>query len=254
MYEIQNLTFAYSKDRVIDRVSLGIEAGEFVSLIGPNGAGKSTLLKLMVGLARPSDGAVLFEGRPVTDYRPHELARKVAFVPQETRVVFPFTASEMMLMGREARRTRTLFDTPEDALVVGEAMALTETSGLAKRIFNELSGGERQRVVLASALVQQPEVLLLDEPTVYLDLKHQLDFYEMLTRLNRNGMTVVAVTHDVNLAARYAERIVVLDHGRIAADDTPETVIVPRLLEEVFEIRAHIVTGPEGGKYVIPTV
>lgn len=254
LYEIDNLSFAYSGAPVLADVTLGIGTGEFVSLIGPNGAGKSTLLKLMVGLLDGFQGALRFEARSVPDYRPEELARKVAFVPQETHVVFPFTAAEMMLMGRQAWRKRGIFDTHDDAIAVREAMLRTETAHLASRTFNELSGGERQRVVLASALVQQPEVLLLDEPTVYLDLKHQIDFYQMLAELNLDGMTIVAATHDLNLAARYAHRMIVLHDSRIRKDGTPDDVLTPQLLEDVFEIRAHILTRPEGGTYVIPTV
>lgn len=253
-YQIDHLSFAYAKSRVLDSVTLGVGAGEFVSVIGPNGAGKSTLLKLMVGLVHGFEGAIRFEGRLIGDYRAVELARKVAFVPQETHVVFPFTAGEMMLMGRRAWQDRGFFDTEHDRDVVREAMARTETAHLAARTFNELSGGERQRVVLASALVQEPSVLLLDEPTVYLDLRHQLDFYELLADLHRTGITVVAATHDLNLAGKYAGRMIVLDRGRLAADGTPDQVLTPDLLKDVFQIQAHILTRPEGGTYVIPSV
>lgn len=251
-YQTQELSFAYSRTRVLDRISLDIDAGEFVSLVGPNGAGKSTLLRLLVGLLDGYDGSIRFQGRPLAEYDPRKLARKIAFVPQETHVVFPFTAAEMIRMGRHAHRRSCLFDSPEDSRATREAMARTGTSDLANRLFNQLSGGERQRVVLASALVQEPEVLLLDEPTVYLDLKHQLDFYELLANLNRNGLTVVAITHDLNLAARYAGRMIALRNGRIAKDGTPRQVITPKMLEEVFEVQAEILNRPEGGAYVIP--
>lgn len=251
-YQIHDLSFAYSKTRVIDGVSLDIGEGEFVSLVGPNGAGKSTLLRLLVGLLDGYGGSIRFQGRPLPEYDPRELARKIAFVPQETHVVFPFTAAEMIRMGRHSRRRGGLFDSGEDSRITEEAMARTETSHLASRLFNQLSGGERQRVVLASALVQEPEVLLLDEPTVYLDLKHQLDFYELLGNLNRNGLTVVAITHDLNLAARYAGRMIALRNGRVAEDGTPRQVITPKMLEDVFEIQAEILERPEGGAYVIP--
>jgi cobalamin transport system ATP-binding protein len=251
-YQIHELSFAYSKTRVIDGLSLDIDAGEFVSLVGPNGAGKSTLLRLLVGLLDGYKGSIRFQGRPLPEYSPRELASKIAFVPQETHVVFPFTAAEMIRMGRHARREGGLFDSGEDSRITEEAMERTETSRFAHRPFNQLSGGERQRVVLASALVQEPEVLLLDEPTIYLDLKHQLEFYALLSGLNRNGLTVVAITHDLNLAARYSVRMVALLNGRITHDGTPRQVITPTMLEEVFEIRADILDRPEGGSYVIP--
>jgi iron complex transport system ATP-binding protein len=253
LYTIRELTFSYAGPAVLRGIDLEIAPGSFVSLIGPNGAGKSTLLKLMAGLLGGFSGAILFGDRPVGDYGAKAMAQKVAFVPQETHVVFPFTAAEMILMGRHASRQRGLFDTEADGLRTREVMALTETEALADRPFNELSGGERQRVVLASALAQDPEVLLLDEPTVYLDLRHQIDFYQTLARLNRDGMTILAVTHDVNLAARYADRLLVLDRGSIARDGRPEDVLSPELFRDTFGIGAHILPRPEGGKYVIPT-
>lgn len=254
IYEISNLSFAYSDVFVVNGVDLGIESGDFVSIIGPNGAGKSTLLKLMAGLAQDFNGDLLFEGRPISEYRPPELARSLAFVPQETHVVFPFTASEMVLMGAQGHRAGFLFDTSADVERARNAMELTETAHLASRTFTELSGGERQRVVLASALVQQPDVLLLDEPTVYLDMKHQLDFYKILRRLNSDGMTVVTVTHDVNLAACFAGRMVVLANGQIVTEGAPDQVLTPSIFESVFEIEARVVTRPEGGTYVIPSI
>jgi len=254
LYNIHKLSFAYTAPVVLNTINFEIAGGDFVSVIGPNGAGKSTLLKLLTGLIEPSSGSILFENRELRSYRPDELARKIAFVPQETHVAFPFTAAEMMLMGRQSSRTGIFFDTEADSIAVNRAMQLTKTKHLAKRTFNELSGGERQRVVLGSALVQEPSVLILDEPTVYLDLKHQVEFYEMLAGLNRQGLTVVTVTHDINLAGRYAHRILVLSSGRISADGPPDIVLTPRLFEDVFGIRTHVVRGPEGGTYVIPSL
>ena len=253
IYRISNLSFAYSAVQVIDGVDLGIESGDFVSIIGPNGAGKSTLLKLMAGLIADFSGEIVFGGRSISDYRPPELATRLAFVPQETHVVFPFTASEMVLMGAPGHRSSFLSDSSADVARTHEAMTLTETEHLSSRPFTELSGGERQRIVLASALVQQPEVLLLDEPTVYLDMKHQRDFYRILRGLNGDGMTVVTVTHDVNLAAGFSKRMIVLAGGRVVTDGTPADVLTPAIFETVFEIEASVVTRPEGGTYVIPS-
>ena len=252
-YEIQHLGFGYTDERVIRDVSLGIEPGEFVAIIGPNGAGKSTLLKLMAGLLSRFDGSIHFFDRPIADYRAVDLAQKLAFVPQETHVVFPFTSEEMIRMGRLPYRTGFLFDSGDDDEYVRRALALTDTEDLADRVFTQISGGERQRVVLASALAQTPDVLLLDEPTVYLDMKHQLQFYEILTRLNRQEhMTIVAVTHDINLAARNAGRMVALSEGTIVADGRPDQVLTAEKLYEVFGITADILDRPDGGKYVIP--
>ena len=253
-YAINSLSFAYSGIRVVDRLSVGVKPGEFLAIVGPNGAGKSTLLKLMAGLLSDFEGSLEFMGRPITDYKPVELARRVAFVPQETHVVFPFTVDEMILMGRMPYRQSMLFDTEADDEFVLKAMALTGTEHLSGKMFNEISGGERQRVVLASALAQTPQVLLLDEPTVYLDMKHQLGFYQILARLNtEERMTIVAVTHDVNLAARHAERMLAIRDGAIAADGTPNQVLTADKLHEVFGITADIIDRPDGGRYVIPS-
>lgn len=253
-YVIDNLSFAYSQGRVVESLSLSIKAGEFLAIIGPNGAGKSTLLKLMAGLLSGFQGSVNFMGKSIVDYKPAELARKVAFVPQETHVVFPFTVDEMILMGRMPYRQSFLFDTETDDQFVRQAMALTQTEHLTGKLFAEISGGERQRVVLASALAQTPEVLLLDEPTVYLDLKHQIQFYEILARLNtRQHMTVVAITHDINLASRHAGRLIAIREGVIVTEGTSDQVLTAEKLHEIFGITADIVERPDGGRFVIPS-
>ena len=253
-YRIDHLNFRYATSPVIDDVTLEIGAGEFVAIMGANGAGKSTLLKLMAGLIPPVGGSVAFMGRPIADYRVVDLARKLAFVPQETHVAFPFTAGEIVRMGRLPYRDAFFFDARADDEHVARAMALTETGDLANKTFTEISGGERQRVVLASALAQTPSVLLLDEPTVYLDMKHQLDFYQILTRLNRErGMTIVAVTHDINLAGRYAQRMIALKDGAVAADGTPREVLTTETLYEVFGIAAEILERSHGERIVIPS-
>jgi iron complex transport system ATP-binding protein len=252
-YRIQNLGFSYGPHPVLTGVALNIESGEFVAIVGPNGAGKSTLLKLMAGLVDASDGSIDFMAQPIGKYSPAALARRVAFVPQETHVAFPFTAEEIVRMGRLPYRDSFLFDDADDDVHVAHAMELTETTDLADVAFMNMSGGERQRVVLASALAQTPAVLLLDEPTVYLGLKHQIHFYEILARLNRQqDLTIVAVTHDLNLAARYAARMVAIADGGIAADGRPDTVLTPETLNEVFGITADILERPGGGRIVIP--
>ena len=169
-------------------------------------------------------------------------------------MVFPFTAGEIVMMGRLPHRTGALFDTPRDTQRAHQSMELTDTARLASKTFNELSGGERQRIVLACALAQDPEVLLLDEPTVYLDLKHQIQFYDILERLNaERGMTIVSVTHDVNLAARYARRMIAIRSGKFVADGTPDEVLTPQHLYDIFEITAAVLKRPDGrGIYVIP--
>jgi iron complex transport system ATP-binding protein len=254
-YRFHDISFAYSRGvPVLGRVSLDIPRGDFAAIVGPNGAGKSTLLKLAVGLLDGFTGTAELLGRPIALWPGPELARKVAMVPQETHVVFPFTVEEMVLMGRSPYTAGAFFDPPREAEVADRAMELTDTRHLAGKTFNELSGGERQRVVLASALAQSPEVLLLDEPTVYLDIKHQLGFYRILERLNsEEGMTIVAVTHDINLAGRYARRMIALRDGTLLADGVPTDVLTPRKLYEIFEVNVDVIGGPGGGTFVIPT-
>jgi iron complex transport system ATP-binding protein len=236
-------------------MSIDFAAGEFVALVGPNGAGKSTLLKVLAGLIRSYAGSVELFGRLLNEFSARDLARRIAFVPQETHMVFPFTVGEIVMMGRLPHRSGGLFDSPGDSEWARQAMALTDTLDLAAKTFHNLSGGERQRVVLACALAQAPEVLLLDEPTVYLDLKHQIQFYDILERLNsERQMTIISVTHDVNLAARYAARMIAIRSGVFVADGTPEDVLTPEHLYEIFEITAAVFRRPDGrGSYIVPT-
>ena len=256
VFHLQNLSFGYTSVPVIRGVSFDIAAGEFLALLGPNGAGKSTLLKILAGLIQGT-GSAEFCGQPLARLRPLEIARRIAFVPQETHMVFPFTVQEIVMMGRLPHRAfGGLLDSRRDLERTHQAMALTDTALLSEKRFNELSGGERQRVVLASALAQDPEILLLDEPTVYLDLKHQIQFYDILERLNaERGLTIIGVTHDVNLAARYARRVIAIRAGSLVADGPPNEVLTSELFYDIFEITAAVFQRPDGrGNYIIPTM
>ncbi len=254
LYHLEGLRFAYGSTPVLKGISTEITAGEFIAFVGPNGAGKSTLLRILAGLLRGYEGSIDFSGRAIGAYTPRELAQRIAFVPQETHVVFPFSVGEIIMMGRLPHRHNSLFESPRDRERAHQAMQLTDTESLAGKAFNQLSGGERQRVVLASALAQDPDVLLLDEPTVYLDLKHQLQFYDIVERLNADrGMTIVSVTHDVNLAARYARRMIAIRDGQFVADGPPAEVLTPGNLYDIFEIHATVFQRPDGrGAYIVP--
>jgi iron complex transport system ATP-binding protein len=220
VFHLQALNFSYTSKPVLREISMTVGSGEFIAFVGPNGAGKSTLLKILAGLIRGYTGLAEFRGGSLSGFTPADLAKRIAFVPQETHMVFPFTVGEIVMMGRLPHRTAlNLFDSPKDGEWTRRAMALTDVASLSARTFNELSGGERQRTVLASALAQDPEILLLDEPTAHLDLKHQIHFYDILERLNSDRkMTVVTVTHDINLAARYAQRVIAIRDGNTVAD------------------------------------
>ena len=254
VYRIHDLRFSYAQTPVLNGISTEIGIGDFVALVGPNGAGKSTFLKILAGLNRRYTGAIEFDGVSLAKVTSHDLARRVAFVPQETHVVFPFSVNQMVLMGRAPHQSASLFDSGVDIARAEYAMRLTDTLDLSKKAFTALSGGERQRVVLASALAQDPEVLLLDEPTVYLDLKHQIHFYDIVERLNlEHRMTIVSVTHDVNLAARYARRMIAMRAGRFVADGVPESVLTPEHLYEIFEVSVAVLKRADGrGSYIIP--
>lgn len=223
-------------------------AGESVGLIGPNGSGKTTLLRLLCGLLRPESGEVLLRDRPVRGLRPKERARVLALVPQESRELFDFSLLEVVLMGRSPHLPRLALEGPQDYAAARRALADMDLAGREDRQLLELSSGERQRALIARALAQEPGIILLDEPTAFLDLRHRLEIHEILARLNRERrLTVVTVSHDLNLAARYAARLIVLDRGRIAADGDPASVLTPGLLRSVYETEALVAPDPATG-------
>lgn len=248
-YELDRIGMRYSGVAVLEHVSLDFAHPELVTLIGPNGAGKSTLLGIMAGLRRGFEGRCLLDGRPVLDWRRREFARKVAFVPQTLRFDFPFTAEQVVLMGRTPH-AGGFFDSEDDWQAVREAMQATDTAALAGRDFRSLSGGERQRVMLAAALAQKPRALLLDEPAAFLDLHHQLMIYALLRELARSGLLVIAVTHDVNLAAAYADRVIALRSGRVIADAPPQEALAADRIRAVFGVPAEWLQRSDGRAWI----
>jgi len=237
-YRVQGVGFEYGlHEATFDLVEPGL-----VAIAGPNGAGKSTLLGIMAGLRHPYSGSCMYGEREVREWRRREFARRVAFLPQMFRLGFPFTAEQVVLMGRTPYGGGW-FESPDDFQFAEQAMSITDTLAFRDRDFRSLSGGERQRVVLASALAQRPETLLLDEPTTFLDLRHQISMYRLLAELGREGMLVVSVTHDLNLALQFADRAIVLDQGRVAADGAPREVLTPGLVHQVFAVHATIHSG-----------
>jgi iron complex transport system ATP-binding protein len=213
----------------------------FVAIAGPNGAGKSTLLGILAGLRAQYRGSCLYRGVEIRRWRRRELARKLAFLPQSVRLEFPFTAEQVVLMGR-APYADGWFESDGDRAAVARAMESTDTRAFGSRDFRSLSGGEKQRVILASALAQEPETLLLDEPATFLDLKHQLTMYKLLAAWSKT-MLIVAVTHDLNLALRFADLALVIEDGRTVALDVPEVALAPATIERVFGVRAEMRDG-----------
>jgi ABC-type cobalamin/Fe3+-siderophores transport system ATPase subunit len=235
-------------------LSVAVGRGEFTGIIGPNGSGKTTLLMLLAGVVAPQGGEVTLAGRPVRAIHPRERARLVAVVFQESRMLFDFSVLEIALMGRAPHLRPFRMERPEDFAAARAALREMDLADREGKRLQELSSGERQRALIARALAQEPRIILMDEPTAFLDLRHRLQIYEILARLNREkGLTVVTTSHDLNLSARYGSRLMLLDHGRLAADGPPEAVLTPRLLREVYETEARIERDPvTGAPFVVP--
>lgn len=248
------VSFDYGGTAVFDGLNLQIGAGTINGILGPNGSGKTTLVRLGSGALRPSAGGVTLFGSDLASLDARERARRVAVVPQETHPVFDFTVEETVRMGRAPHLGFLGIERPADLARARDAMDRCEVAELASRSFRALSGGERQRVMLARALAQEPRLLLLDEPTAFLDLKHRLSIYARLSQLHREqGLTVVVVSHDINLAARHCDRLVLLQRGSIAADGTPAEVLRPDPIRSVYEVEVEIRTDPASGRpFVIP--
>jgi len=234
LIELDRITFSYDDTPAINGLSLSVGEGDFLGIVGPNGSGKSTLLKLIDGLLAPDQGSSLISGRPADQYGRRELARKLAIVPQSYTLDFDFTARQVVEMGRYCRKGE-----PGRA-VVNELLERMGVEALAGRPFNELSGGEKQMFVLAQALAQQPEVLLLDEPASHLDVSHQLALFDMLVELNSEGLTVACVLHDLNLALLYFKRMAMLSEGGLFVEGAPEEVLSPEMIASVYGVQAYM--------------
>ena len=249
----EGLRFAYTPgEPVLAGLSMTARAGRLTAVLGPNGSGKTTLLKVLVGLLAPSAGQVRLAGRPVASYRRADLARRVAYVPQETLAAVGFTVFETVLMGRSPHVGRLGFESEADWQAAREALRLTETERLADRGLADLSGGERQRVIVARALAQEPDLVLLDEPTSFLDIRHQHGIYGLLRHLvAEQGKTVVTVSHDLSLASAYADEVVLLWRGEVAAAGTPQEVIRPDVLEPVYETPVEVRTDEATGRPLV---
>jgi iron complex transport system ATP-binding protein len=230
-------SYAVAERTLVDGVDARVEHGSLLAIVGPNGAGKTTLLRLLAGELEPTGGEMRVLGRPVGSWRPRDLARIRAVMPQQTVLQFAFTAEEVVAMGRSPYRD-------DSRAPVSRAMAATETADLAPRSFPTLSGGEQSRVTLARVLAQEPEILLLDEPTASLDVRHQELAMRLARGLADRGKAVVAVLHDLNAAAAYADEIAVLKDGRLAAIGPPWRVLTEDLLHDVFEHRVRVVPHP----------
>jgi iron complex transport system ATP-binding protein len=254
MLEIRNLNFAYGKNAVLRGINFSAKAGEFISIIGPNGAGKSTLIKMIDGILSTAQSEILLDGKSISDFSRKDLAQKIAYLPQESKFSFAYTVREVVMMGRFPYLKGVFTYSAEDFHIVREMMDLMEINRFAERNFNELSGGEKQRVLIASALAQQPKIILLDEPTSALDLHHQIAIYHILKKLQKQqNLTIIVVTHDINLAAQYCERMTLMGNGMIIRDGEPKSVLQFNLLQETFGVKVYIDINPlTDSLYILP--
>ncbi|MEY7792687.1 Fe(3+) dicitrate ABC transporter ATP-binding protein FecE, partial [Klebsiella pneumoniae] len=236
----ENLTVSYGAQTVLDGLSLALPAGKITALLGPNGCGKSTLLNCFSRLLTPDSGEILLDEKPIAGFSARQLARRLALLPQHHLSPEGITVRELVSYGRSPWLSLWGRLSAEDNERVNVAMSQTRTRNLADRRLTQLSGGQRQRAFLAMVLAQDTPLILLDEPTTYLDINHQVELMRLMVELKRQGKTVVTVLHDLNQASRYCDHLVVLASGRVMAQGAPEAVMKPELLKTVFSVEAEI--------------
>ena len=239
--KIQDLEVAYGEKKIINGLNFSVNQGEFVGIIGPNGTGKSTLVKAITNIIQKSSGKIEIMGYDNTKISKKELAKHVAVVPQEFNIEYDFTNWDIVMMGRNPHTKRRNKKNFEDFEIVQEAMKLTNTWQFKDALFNELSGGERQRVIVARAIAQQTQIILLDEPTSHLDIHHQLEIMELIHKLKEDrGVTIVAILHDVNLATRFSDRLILMNNGKVLVEGNPDKVIQEEYLSQLYKMEMII--------------
>jgi iron complex transport system ATP-binding protein len=245
MLRIDKLSYSYGDKRVLEEIDLYIEEGEFIGIIGPNGSGKSTLLKNISNFLKPEAGAIYLNHRILNDYSAIELARQLAVVPQDTYINYNFSVYDLVMMGRNPYQDRWGRVAREDMKVVREAMEKTDIMDFKDKGINQLSGGERQRVIIARALAQKPEILLLDEPTASLDINYQQEIFDLLANLNKElGITIIVVSHDLNLSSQYCSKLILLYKGKINKIGNPEEVLTADNIAEVYQTEVMVEKNP----------
>jgi len=252
LLQLDAVSYQYAEsDWRLEAASLAVAAGEVAAVIGPNGSGKSTLLRLGAGVLTPRSGRVLLGGRDLARLSRRETARSLGYLPQQVRADFDYSVEEVVAMGRFPHLAGAGFLSAADAAVVDRCLAETEVAEYRQRPLSRLSGGERQRVFLASVLAQEPRVLLLDEPTAALDLHHQVRFFALVRRLARQGIGIAVVTHDVNLASLYCDRVALLRAGRLVEEGTPERVLREEVLQATYGRDVLLSRHPRTGRPIV---
>lgn len=249
--QIKDLRFKYSTEDVLKMISFDIPKGSFVSILGPNGSGKTTLLKSVSHLVRPQEGTIHINNKSLREYHHKELARTIAVVHQNQPTEFDFTVEDVVLMGRYPHLRQFQSESSKDQEVARTAMKLTATTHLKDKNLKHISGGERQRVMIARALAQETETLLLDEPISHLDIKYQLEILKVCQSLSKEKkMTIVTTLHDINMAARFSDYIILMREGKIVEMGSPEAVITPENIASVYDVEALVSRTPATGNHL----
>lgn len=248
----EKISVTIDRQPILRGISLDAYAGEFIGLIGPNGGGKSTLIRTLTGFVRPTSGRIEIAGKLVADYSHNHLARMISYVPQQTTVDYDFSVQEIVLMGRHPYLSRFGTENLQDYKITYQAMQETGITHLATRTASSLSGGQQQMMFIAKAIAQEPQLLLLDEPVSALDIRYQLQVLELVRRLaDDSGLTVIAALHDLNLASRYCDRLVLLRDGKWIASGPPEEVLTPQTIHRAYDVHAHVFTDSWSGSTAI---
>lgn len=245
---VNGVSFRYPAGFALQDINLQIPEQSFLALIGPNGSGKTTLLRLMTNLMQPDGGQIHLNGRPVSDFRPRELAQQMAVISSEQFFEFPFPVLEVVAMGRFPYLGRFQRMSKQDRHMVEEALLMTQTNHLRQRPISQLSSGERQRVLIARAVAQNPSILMLDEPNAHLDISHQIGIFRLLQFLNQEqGMTIVVVLHDLTAAAVFCKSVALLHQGRLIKQGKPEEVITTEIIRSTYGADVFVYPSPLGG-------
>ena len=251
----ENITCTYPglKRSIIDRMSFTINKGDFAALIGPNGAGKTTVFRVLSGYLRATSGKIRIKDKDIMELSHAERAENMAVVPQNVFSPLSYTVRQIVEMGRVSRLSKFSAPSRKDKEAISNAIEVMDVDSYSETPFNNLSGGEKQRVMLAMALAQEPEILLLDEPTSHLDIGHSTQLMKILSELNRERrLTILLISHDINIAARYASRIILMKSGRIIRDGGVRSVLEPSLIESAYDCKVKILDDGDGGRFILP--